>query len=64
MRGRRTLLVLLLKRSADSVRACVRVAGADRDTLCCAIGLTVVVNTVLHITANALDVVTAILLFI
>ena len=64
MRGRRTLLVLLLKRSADSVRACVRVAGAYRDTLCCTIGFAAVVNAVLHVTADTLDMVTAVLLFI
>ena len=64
MWGRRTLLVLLLKRSADSVRACVRVAGTYRDTLCCAIGFAIVMNAVLHVTADTLNVVTAILLFI
>ena len=64
MWGRRTLLVLLLKRSADSVGACVRVAGAYRDTLRCAIGFAVVMNTVSHVTADALDMITAILQFI
>ena len=64
MAREKDLLVLLLKRCADSVRACVRVAGTNRDTLCCAIGLAVVMNAVLHVTADTLDMVTAILLFI
>lgn len=64
MAREKDLLVLLLKRCADSVRACVRVAGTNRDTLCCAIGLAVVMNAVLHVTVDTLDMVTAMLLLI
>lgn len=62
--GEKDLLVLLLKRCADGICACVRVAGAYRDTLCCAIGFTAVMNAILHVTADTLNVVTALLLLI
>jgi hypothetical protein len=56
-----SLLGLLLEGCADGVGAGGCIAGAYRDLFCGAIGLTVMINTILYLANDAVDVLLAVI---